>query len=225
MKFIFTLITFTFAINLSAQFYLDLSPQECFDLIQENSDNDRFTILDVRTKGEYDPEHIEDAYNRDFYAADFREQLDSLDKSRVYLLYCRSGNRSGQTLDLAEELAFDTVFNMIGGITQWNLDGYPVTDVVPVFDPNLYSSNSSSTSNLELANLEMFPNPTSGVVNVISESNREMSVIAYDYLGNVNSTLTLNDGRIDLSTSKAGLYYISIYENNELVGIRRVVKI
>ena len=43
-----------------------------------------------------------------------------------YLLYCRSGNRSGQALAIMEELGFLDVADIDGGIVAWDDAGLPV---------------------------------------------------------------------------------------------------
>jgi rhodanese-related sulfurtransferase len=82
--------------------------------------------LDVRTPEEFNEVRIAGASNLDFYAADFADRLDSLDKSLPYFVYCRSGNRSGQTLDMMRDLGFEQVYNLDGGIVAWNEAGFPV---------------------------------------------------------------------------------------------------
>ena len=39
-------------------------------------------------------------------------EIEKLDKSKSYKLYCRSGNRSGQTLKIMKELGFKDVENL-----------------------------------------------------------------------------------------------------------------
>jgi rhodanese-related sulfurtransferase len=82
--------------------------------------------LDVRTPEEFDEVRIAGASNIDFYAPDFNDRLDALDKTLPYFVYCRSGNRSGQTLDTMRELGFEQVYNLDGGIVAWNEAGFPV---------------------------------------------------------------------------------------------------
>jgi len=65
------------------------------------------------------------AVNIDFYASDFESQLDMLNKDKVYLVYCRSDNRSGQAVDRMEDLGFIEAYDMSGGINAWNDAGYP----------------------------------------------------------------------------------------------------
>ena len=61
-----------------------------------------------------------------FYAGDFANRLADLDRSLPYFVYCRSGNRSGQTLDMMRDLGFEEVYNLEGGIIAWNEAGLPV---------------------------------------------------------------------------------------------------
>jgi rhodanese-related sulfurtransferase len=103
----------------------DITAQEAFDLIQDNRNDPDFVILDVRTAAEFAEGHIENAENIDFYAATFRDELDNLDKSQTYLIYCQSGNRSGQARDIMAELDFEEVYNVLGGILDWQAEGLP----------------------------------------------------------------------------------------------------
>ncbi|MBM4433356.1 MAG: rhodanese-like domain-containing protein [Chloroflexi bacterium] len=103
----------------------NISPQEAFTLIQENQDNADFAIIDVRTPGEFAEEHIENAVNIDFNSENFRDELDKLDRNKTYLIYCRSGNRSGKALEVMEKVDFREVYNMSGGITEWKAEGLP----------------------------------------------------------------------------------------------------
>lgn len=83
-------------------------------------------ILDVRTPEEFAEGHLEDARLIDFYAEDFADRLEELDRDVPYLLYCRSGNRSGQVAEMMEELGFADVADVDGGIVAWIEAGHPV---------------------------------------------------------------------------------------------------
>ncbi len=82
-------------------------------------------ILDVRTPEEFAEGHLDGAVMIDFYDADFAEQLAGLDPDVPYLLYCRSGNRSGQTIEVMRELGFTDVADIDGGILSWSDAGLP----------------------------------------------------------------------------------------------------
>jgi len=105
----------------------DITPQEAFTLIQNNQNNPDFVIIDVRTLEKFAGEHIENATNIDFYSEAFRDELNKLDKNKTYLVYCRSGVRSGNALDIMAELNFREAYNMSGGITAWKAEGLPTT--------------------------------------------------------------------------------------------------
>jgi rhodanese-related sulfurtransferase len=88
---------------------------------------DDLVVLDVRTPEEFAEGHLEGAVLVDFYAADFADQLAALDADVPYLVYCRSGNRSGQALGVMEQLGFTSVVDVDGGIVAWTGAGLPVT--------------------------------------------------------------------------------------------------
>ena len=83
-------------------------------------------ILDVRTPEEFAEVSIEGAVNIDYNSKTFAQDVDKLDKSKLYLLHCRSGNRSGQSLALFKKLGFTTVYHLDGGIIAWEEAGLPV---------------------------------------------------------------------------------------------------
>lgn len=97
-----------------------ITVESAYQLILDNLENEEFMILDVRTPSEFDSARVEGAINIDYYASDFSSKLDSLDKEKLYLVYCRSGNRSGKTLKIMSKLGFKNALNMLGGIKQWN---------------------------------------------------------------------------------------------------------
>lgn len=82
-----------------------------------------FVLLDVRTQREFDNGHFPKAIVLDYYAKDFRTKLAELDRSKKYLLYCRSGNRSGQTLRLMSQMGFTYAVDLNGGIVSWLSSG------------------------------------------------------------------------------------------------------
>jgi len=103
----------------------DITPQEAFDLIQDNQSNPDFVIIDVRTPAEFAEEHIENATNINFYSDTFRDTLNNLDKNKTYIVYCAVGGRSGSALDIMAELNFREAYNILGGINQWKVEGLP----------------------------------------------------------------------------------------------------
>ena len=108
------------------QILKDISPKEAHELIKKHADNDNFIIFDVRTPAEFKSGRIENSINLDYYTKTFQKDLDKLDKEKTYLVYCRSGNRSGRTLPLMKKLNFHEAYNMTGGIGVWYSQKFPV---------------------------------------------------------------------------------------------------
>lgn len=69
-------------------------------------------ILDVRTPGEYAGGHLEGAKLLDFNSGELAASLPELSFDAEYVVYCRSGNRSGQALKLMEEAGFTSVTDL-----------------------------------------------------------------------------------------------------------------
>lgn len=73
-------------------------------------------ILDVRTPEEVNSGKIDGAVNINFYDADFKQQVAAnMDKSVPVYLYCRSGGRSQQAMQVLKDLGFSVVYELKGG--------------------------------------------------------------------------------------------------------------
>jgi len=83
-------------------------------------------LLDVRTPAEFAAGHIAGATNIDFESGTFEADIQRLDKSKSYAVYCRSGNRSGQATALMAKDGFKTIFNLDGGLINWQSEGNAV---------------------------------------------------------------------------------------------------
>lgn len=89
---------------------------------QLNAD-DNAVILDVRTEAEVAEKKIPNSINIDIYKGQgFVYQVEELDKSKNYYLYCRSGARSAQACNIMNQLGFDNTYNLLGGILEWTGD-------------------------------------------------------------------------------------------------------
>ena len=74
-------------------------------------------LLDVRTAEEYASGHLDGAHLLDFNGGDLASAIPSLDPDAEYLVYCRSGNRSGQAIKLMEQAGFTNLTNL-GSVDQ-----------------------------------------------------------------------------------------------------------
>ena len=96
---------------------INLSETEWVKLHDESEES---VIIDVRTDDEFSTGYIEGAVNIDFYMGnEFISEIEKLDKSKSYFIYCKSGARSGQTCELMKQKGFKKVYNLEGGILGW----------------------------------------------------------------------------------------------------------
>ncbi len=102
---------------------LNIQPDKVYDLLS-NSKNT--ILLDVRTKEEVIEKKINNSINIDFYSDDFKDSILSLEKSKTYFVYCRSGRRSLNTVEFMREYGFKESYNVDGGIIKWNDLGLPL---------------------------------------------------------------------------------------------------
>lgn len=84
----------------------------------ENDDNS--VVLDVRTPEEVSQGYIPEAKVINIYnAQEFMEEVENLDRSKNYYIYCRSGSRSAQACMVLDKLGFNKTFNLAGGILKY----------------------------------------------------------------------------------------------------------
>ena len=91
-----------------------------------DSDRKDLLLLDVRTKGEYEKGHLENATlipvqiltGRVNEIADFRD--------RKVIVYCAVGGRSSKASAYLSGQGFKKVYNMSGGIKAWSGLGYEI---------------------------------------------------------------------------------------------------
>lgn len=95
----------------------DIERDKWMEMVSKES---RPNIIDVRTEAEFKHEHIKGAEHLDYFDLErFINEVKGRDKKENYFLYCHSGNRSHHAGVIMEELGFENVFNLIGGIMFW----------------------------------------------------------------------------------------------------------
>lgn len=96
----------------------DITQEEWQELI---SQDDQAVILDVRTEEEVEDGYIPNMLNIDIRKGQgFLDEVEKLDKSKNYYVYCRSGARSAQACTLMNQMGFETTYNLIGGFMNWD---------------------------------------------------------------------------------------------------------
>jgi rhodanese-related sulfurtransferase len=108
---------------------INVTPAGVMGILFAGSTTNVPTVIDVRTPQEYAGGHITfgNILNIDFTAPSFKNEVGKLDKTKTYVVYCRSGARSAAASQVMAELGFQHIFNMTGGFTDWQAQGFPVT--------------------------------------------------------------------------------------------------
>ncbi|CAM4343624.1 rhodanese-like domain-containing protein [Zobellia nedashkovskayae] len=97
---------------------MNLSQEEWEEQLAKD---DNALILDVRTPQEIEEGYIPNSTNIDFYLGqDFLNEIEKLDKSKNYYVYCRSGNRSGQACAIMNSVGIENTYNLEGGFMNWD---------------------------------------------------------------------------------------------------------
>ena len=88
---------------------------------QKLNEHPSAVLVDVRTAAEFQRERIPNAINIDVISGGFLKQIATLDKTKTYFVYCRSGGRSGQACNMMANEGL-IVYNLSGGISNWTGD-------------------------------------------------------------------------------------------------------
>ena len=94
----------------------DISVEETKEYLGSNQPGS-FQLLDVRQEKEYADLHIPGAIP--IPLGDLPDRLGDLDQEMKTIVYCRSGVRSVAACQILRDNNFPSVFNMTGGILQW----------------------------------------------------------------------------------------------------------
>src|SRR6202045_2372924 len=100
----------------------EVDPSEVHELIDEG-----VAVVDVREADEFAAGHIPGARHVPRGYLESRIEGVVPDRSARVVLYCASGNRSAYAArTLEQDLGYENVESMTGGITLWKDRGYPV---------------------------------------------------------------------------------------------------
>ena len=85
-----------------------------------NADNNA-VIIDVRTPEEYEEVRIPNSKLINVQEPQsFVDEIEKLDKSKAYFVYCKSGGRSMMACNIMAQMGFSKLANLEGGITDWH---------------------------------------------------------------------------------------------------------
>ncbi|WP_033959118.1 rhodanese-like domain-containing protein [Psychroserpens jangbogonensis] len=95
----------------------DLTQQEW---ISELGADNKAVVLDVRTPEEVAEGIIPNAIHIDIFKGQgFIDEVQQLDKTKTYFVYCKAGVRSGQACAVMNQLGFNKTYNLLGGFSVW----------------------------------------------------------------------------------------------------------
>lgn len=90
------------------------------DWVKQLEEDNNSVVLDVRTQEEVNEGFIPNAIHIDIYKGQgFIYEVEELDKTKNYYVYCRSGGRSGQACSIMNQLGFKNAYNLLGGFNEW----------------------------------------------------------------------------------------------------------
>jgi adenylyltransferase/sulfurtransferase len=96
----------------------EITPLELVDWMQRP---DRPFLLDVRNPYEVDIANIEGT-DKLIPVHELMNRVNELDSARDIVIYCRSGARSGNAVDMLRQAGFRKVKNLVGGVLRWSDD-------------------------------------------------------------------------------------------------------
>lgn len=91
------------------------------DQFKKLMEKDDAIIIDVRSSGEVEDGMIEGAININVMSGDFDDKITEIEKGKTYLVYCRSGNRSGLACAKMAEMGYSNLYNLAGGVQAWSV--------------------------------------------------------------------------------------------------------
>ena len=84
-------------------------------------------LIDVRTAGEFAQGHIANAKNIDVNSNDFQQKVSKLDKNKAIMIYCLSGGRSSNAMNVLSSMGFKEIYNLSRGMMSWRAANMPET--------------------------------------------------------------------------------------------------
>jgi rhodanese-related sulfurtransferase len=99
-------------------------------------------VLDTRARGEYDVSHLKNA-RWVGYEAFQPSSVSDIPTDTPVVVHCSVGARSEEIGEKLQELGYQRVYNLYGGIFEWMNRGYPVykNDSTPTHEIHPYSSS------------------------------------------------------------------------------------
>jgi len=91
------------------------------DFVDKLNGDDQAVCLDARTPEEFAQGHLQDAVNINYLSQELADELESLDKSKHYYVYCRTSRRSLRICVLLRNLGFEHIYHLENGLQEQSL--------------------------------------------------------------------------------------------------------
>jgi rhodanese-related sulfurtransferase len=97
----------------------DYTPQQVAALLEQG----QIQLIDVRELREHEAGRI--AGDRHVELTQLAVQVDTIERDKPVVFYCRSGSRSALASEAFRGAGFDA-HNLLGGLLEWQADGLPL---------------------------------------------------------------------------------------------------
>lgn len=114
MKILSFALPFLFILVLScaSEAQENLGPQA---FVQKIKATPNAQLLDVRTPKEWEAGKIASSKCMNFMDADFKQQVEKLNKTKPVFVYCAAGGRSAKASQILKDAGFKVIYNLQGG--------------------------------------------------------------------------------------------------------------
>jgi rhodanese-related sulfurtransferase len=110
-----------FLFKRSAEEYDDLT---IADYLEQFTDTDTFTLVDVRTTGEFAQGRLPNAIN--IPLDQLSRKISQIPMDKPVVVVCQTGSRSRTGASIIARAGCETVYNLKGGTMSWMLHGHPI---------------------------------------------------------------------------------------------------
>ncbi len=99
----------------------NISPKQAKELMDKAKD---VFVLDVRTEEEYKEVHIKDAHL--IPIQELEQNINKIPEDKKVIVHCAAGKRSARACEILKNKGLKELYNLAGGISKWQAEGYPV---------------------------------------------------------------------------------------------------
>ena len=113
MKKIISLIVICLMLTACGSKFETITTNEALELMDKGA-----IVIDVRSADEYNEGHIKSAIN---IPVDKIESI-TYDKDQTLIVYCASGVRSSNAVNILADMGYTSLYNLDGGLLNWGSD-------------------------------------------------------------------------------------------------------